>query len=243
MSARSWLQTLPRKQFFNTLYRCNIDNHVRNGFLTSSSAGLLNPRQNMLLSSDTVWQDFDAEMLAGMNDQKILASFTEGFFGGFVFGIEGILLRAGAWRVLPVYFTRFPQSRQSPELWKNSELSKDDLCAVGTKLFGIFQLLDKHVSESQARCSSYVDYGFGSDNYSFAGCHRFSVTRFPSLSGAPVGAENPKCQIRISLEGFICNPQHDKSWIPELGKRFHALYARALFANAVQAIFNNRPLV
>jgi hypothetical protein len=58
-----------------------------------------------MVISDTVWQDFDAETLAGMSDSKILSKFTSGFFGGFVFGMEGILLNAGAWRVLPVHFT------------------------------------------------------------------------------------------------------------------------------------------
>lgn len=35
-----------------------------------------------MVISDTVWQDFDAETLAGMSDSKILSKFTSGFFGG-----------------------------------------------------------------------------------------------------------------------------------------------------------------
>jgi hypothetical protein len=95
---------LPRKSFFDTLYNSNSINSTRDGFLTSRSAELINPRHHMVLS-DTVWQDFDAETLAGMTNSKILSSFTSGFFGGFVFGMEGILLNAGAWRILPVQFT------------------------------------------------------------------------------------------------------------------------------------------
>lgn len=95
---------IPRKSFFDTLYNCNSVNYARDGFLTSRSAELVNPRHHMVIS-DTVWQDFDAEMLAGMTDSKILLSFTSGFFGGFVFGMEGVLLNAGCWRILPVNFT------------------------------------------------------------------------------------------------------------------------------------------
>lgn len=95
---------IPKKSFFDILYNCNSINHARDRFLTSRSAELVNPRHHMVIS-DTVWQDFDAETLAGMNDSKILSSFTAGFFGGFVFGMEGVLLNAGAWRLIPVNFT------------------------------------------------------------------------------------------------------------------------------------------
>lgn len=240
---------IPRRHFFDCLYNCNHANYAREGFLTSRSAELINPRHHTIFS-DTVWQDFDAETLAGMNDAKILSLFTSGFFGGFVFGMEGALLGAGVWRILPVHFTSmfpkpypysgqsdtsldFLQQPQTPELWSSSEVPHNHLCDVGTRLFGVFQLLDKHISESSSSGLSYLDYGFGSDNYSFAGCHRFSVTRHPAAS-------EEQSRIRISLEGFTCNPRENKSPASDVVKWFHALYARALFANAVQAIMESR---
>jgi hypothetical protein len=116
----------------------------------------------------------------------------------------------------------------------------NELCDVGTKLFGTFQLLNKHISEPSGSEMSYVDYGFGSDNYSFAGCHRFSVTRHQATPDSTSETEQSKSQIRISLEGFTCNPSTNKPPVPEIGKWFHALYARALFANGVQAILESR---
>jgi hypothetical protein len=77
-----------------------------------------------------------------------------------------------------------------------------------------------------------VDYGFGSDNYSFAGCHRFRVTRIQSESN------DNEAQIEISLEGFHCDPQKNESWMPRIGMIFHSLYARALFANGVQSVLD-----
>lgn len=115
MSARSWLRMIPRKSFFDCLYNCNSLNNAREELLRSQAAEFVNPRHHIVLS-DTVWQDFDAETLAGMNDAKILSSFTSGFFGGFVFGMEGVLLGAGAWRLFPVQFTSmFPIPY--PDLW------------------------------------------------------------------------------------------------------------------------------
>jgi hypothetical protein len=136
----------------------------------------------------------------------------------------------------------FSQDTQAPELWSCSEVPDNELCDVGTRLFGVFQLLDKHVTESPTSQMSYVDFGFGSDTYSFAGCHRFSITRNPASSDTISEVEQPKAHIRISLEGFTCNPQTNKSPVPEVGKWFHALYARALFANGVQAIFESSRL-
>ncbi|KAF3396395.1 hypothetical protein F1880_006614 [Penicillium rolfsii] len=238
MSARSWLRMIPRKSFFDTLYYSNSVNHARNEFLTSRSAEIVNPRHHMVLS-DAVWQDFDAETLAGMTDATILSSFTSGFFGGFVFSIEGVVLSAGAWRLLPVHFTNFSQNPQALELWRSSEVPADKLCDVGTRLFGVFQVLDKYVAESSDNQMSYVDYGFGSDNDSFAGCHRFSVTRSPGTSETISGIAQPKTQIRISLEALTCDPQMDKSPVRERTKWFHALYSRALHANGVQAVLES----
>ncbi|CEJ59937.1 hypothetical protein PMG11_08535 [Penicillium brasilianum] len=193
-----------------------------------------------MVISDSVWQDFDAETFAGMNDSKILSSFTSGFFGGFIFGTEGLLLNAGAWRLLPVNFTNFSQSHPTFEIWKSSEVPEDQLCDVGTRLFGTFQLLDKHISESTDSQLSYVDFGFGSDKYSFAGCHRFSITRHRIASDSQSETEPSKPQIRISLEGFTCNPQTNELPVSEIGKWFHALYARALFANGIQAVLQSQ---
>jgi hypothetical protein len=215
-----------------------------------------------MVISDSVWQDFDAETFVGMNDSKILSSFTSGFFGGFIFCIEGLLLNAGAWRLLPVNFTSkilllpyvpvwfdahgltvildFSQNSPAFEIWKSSEVPEAQLCDVGTQLFGTFQLLDKHISESTDSQMSYVDFGFGSDNYSFAGCHRFSIMRHQIASDSKSETEPSKPQIRISLEGFTCNPQTNKLPVPEIGKWFHALYARSLFANGVQAVLQSQ---
>jgi hypothetical protein len=101
-------------------------------------------------------------------------------------------------------------------------------------------LLDKHRAEptekpsgADENANSYVDYGFGSDESRFAGCHRFRVTRLPP---ALETLETTDGQIRIDLEHFRCNPQKNVPSLAERFQWFHFLYAKALFANGIQAL-------
>lgn len=70
----------------------------------SNSAKLVNPRHHVTNSDEVSWT-LDVNTLRGMDDRKVLSLFTVGFFGGYVFGMERMLLRAGAWNLLPVHFT------------------------------------------------------------------------------------------------------------------------------------------
>lgn len=100
-------------------------------------------------------------------------------------------------------------------------------------------MLDKHIAEpsDQDHNSSYVDYGFGSDEFTFAGCHRFQITRLPVSSvdsGSESGIEEP--QVELQLQHFRCNPQRNVPSVAEYAERFHFGYAKALFANGVQSV-------
>ncbi|KAJ5113354.1 hypothetical protein N7456_001888 [Penicillium angulare] len=103
LSKCRWLM-VPHKTFFRSLYNSNFKHCATTEFLNSTSATYVNPRGH-LVGSDKVSQTFDAEVLAGLDDRKVLSLFTLGFFGGFVLSIERLLLKAGAWRLLPVDFT------------------------------------------------------------------------------------------------------------------------------------------
>ncbi|KAI9901979.1 hypothetical protein N3K66_003796 [Trichothecium roseum] len=256
MSAKSWTHMLPRKAFFESLCRSQYTGRAGPDFLASASASVVSPRRRVVANSDTVRQTFAGdEALAGLSDESILSLFTAGFFGGFVFGLEGLLSRAGAWRLLPVHFSTFQtvSGTTAPNnIWKSSDIPRLELCSPGTTLFGIFQLIEKRIfdtrlssSDATTTTTSYVDYAFGSDQYSFAGCHRFSITRpfppSPTTRVEPTQTQpTPPQQIRtrISLEGFTCNPQREKQSMPAIGTWFHSRYAKALFANGIQAVLD-----
>lgn len=120
-------------------------------------------------------------------------------------------------------------------MWKSCDLPDSRLLPVGSCLFGTFRMLDKHIDEPSECSSSYVDYSFGSDESSFAGCHRFRVTRVASreLEGE---ARRLEPQVRVDLEHFRCNPQKDLLSKAEFIERFHFVYAKSLFANGIQQV-------
>lgn len=110
-----------------------------------------------------------------------------------------------------------------------SEISHSSLLPVGSCLFGSFKVLDKQIPlNSSVQNTSYVDYGFGSDEFGFAGCHRFQITRLERANDKPL--------VQLELQGFHCNPQKDQPSGGKLLELFHYIYARLLFANGVQSI-------
>lgn len=129
----------------------------------------------------------------------------------------------------------FQPSPQAVTIWKPTELPDTRLLPTGSSLFGSFKLLDKCIDEPSNHSSSYVDYGFGSDEASFAGCHRFRITR--NLPPEPEGEETqPEPRVCITIEHFRCNPQKNALPIAEYIERFHFVYSKALFANGIQLV-------
>lgn len=114
-------------------------------------------------------------------------------------------------------------------------------------MFGSFILLDKHIAEPSDYSSSYVDFGFGSDEFTFAGCHRVEITRLApfnmdseseseSESNSGSQGKQPEPQVQIQLQHFRCNPQRNVPSVAEYVQRFYYGYAKALFANGVQSL-------
>jgi hypothetical protein len=97
-------------------------------------------------------------------------------------------------------------------------------------MFGSFTMLDKYIAATPTeQDASYVDYGFGSDESIFAGCHRFQITRLPTQPDA-------EPQVQMELLHFRCNPQKNQPSIAEYIERFHYVYAKTLFANGIQSL-------
>jgi hypothetical protein len=120
-------------------------------------------------------------------------------------------------------------------VWKSCDLPDSRLLPIGSCLFGSFRILDKHIGKPSDYSSSYVDYGFSSDDSNFAGCHRFQITRVApeKLEGEATRLEP---QVRIDLEHFRCNPQKNEPSKAGFIERFHFVYAKSLFANGMQLV-------
>lgn len=143
-------------------------------------------------------------------------------------------------RITDYFGLGFSHNAEENMVWNSSEIPTETLSPVGTGFFGVFQLIDKCVCPVNEGHSSFVDYGFCSDKSIFAGAHRFSVKRnVPGDCGSP-GLDSQGSKITISLEGFTCNPVEDKQVVPSIGLKFHAFYARLLFANGIQSVLEAR---
>ncbi|OJK00081.1 hypothetical protein ASPACDRAFT_42661 [Aspergillus aculeatus ATCC 16872] len=239
MSAR----LIPRPPFFHSLVHSSSTAAVRPGFLTSLSSSYVNPRQHVI-GTDCITQVIPASAVAGVSDERVLALFTSGFFGGFVFAPEWLLLTAVGGRILPVGYTGFLREGHTAQtLWRRAHVSDSRLHPVGTCFFGTFMILDKHIAiESEvaepSRRASWIDYGFGSDESSFAGCHRFQITRIEDTGGeGPSKTDSTtESQVQVELQSFQCNPQKNVPFGSEILKQFHSQYARLLFANGIQSV-------
>ncbi|KIH92418.1 hypothetical protein SPBR_03214 [Sporothrix brasiliensis 5110] len=231
-------RVVPRGAFFHSLYHSTYTIPVGKDLLSSPTFNFINPRHH-LVNTDKVSQHIPASAAAGLSDEEILSLFTGGFFGGFVFRIESWLLRMAGARFLPARYTSFQPEPQAVTIRRPSAIPSRQLLPVGSLFFNSFLLVDKHIAALDATPSkpvetvdvnSYVDYGFGSDTSRFAGCHRFRVTRLPPTP------ETSDAQIRIDLEHFRCNPRENVPSLAEPIQWFHFLYAKALFANGIQAL-------
>lgn len=136
---------------------------------------------------------------------------------------------------------------------KRSEIPLLKLAPIGSLFFGSFKLLDKHVNTSPVKDdsklaltsseASYVDYGFGSDRYSFAGCHRFSIGSIYQEHCHKAGhtqtvSDNKEPRVEIRLQSFTCNPKSKKMSNISILSWFHRLYAKLLFADGMRKIFH-----
>ncbi|KNG84306.1 hypothetical protein ANOM_007261 [Aspergillus nomiae NRRL 13137] len=191
----NWFRTLSRGPFFESLRQSHRDYPVNAGFLRSSSFNFVNPRHNVITTTDCVTQKLLESDIARLSDEEVLSLFTTGFFGGYVFACERLILKAGGWKLLSAQFSNFQDDPAAMAIWNHTKIPSTNLLPLGSRFFGSFKLIDMHISKASGMEPSYVDYGFGSDRSRFAGCHRVQVTRSP--------------QPEISLQQFICNPTKD----------------------------------
>ncbi|KAE8356509.1 hypothetical protein BDV28DRAFT_126763 [Aspergillus coremiiformis] len=217
----NWFRTLSRGPFFESLRQSYTTSPVSSEFLRSSSSGFINPRHHVVTTS-CVTQHLSESEIARLSDEEVLALFTTGFFSGFVFACERSILNMGGWRLLPVQFSNFEDDLAAITIWDHTKIPSTRLLPLGSRLFGSFKLIDKHLSISSGSEPSYVDYGFGSDRFAFGGCHRVQISRSP--------------QPEIQLQQFICNPSKNSPPAMRYLDRFHSVYEKLLFADGIRSV-------
>ncbi|PTD11097.1 hypothetical protein FCULG_00011575 [Fusarium culmorum] len=133
---------------------------------------------------------------------------------------------------------RFSKEAPVPRrnLWSLQDIPEKNILPINSVLFGVFQVLDSHVSDlentknSTKKTESYVDFGFGSDSTGFAGVHRFTVVRQQADSNSK------EQQVQIHFQHMTCNPIVNKPLSPQWMLGFHEMYADYLFRDGVAEI-------
>jgi len=181
-----------------------------------------------------------------LSDEQILAHFVKGFFGGWTFAPERIILRIA--QIQLVQLAALKDMPVSQRVWYTSEISQDRLAKPGTIYFGAFQVADRLVGDLQKAehqqskdegdatqgnsidtSESYVDFVFGSDKGILRGVHRFSV-----LHDALKAANSRTQEVVIRFSHTGCNPKETKRLVAL--KKFHILYAMLLFREGLAEV-------
>jgi len=87
--------------------------------------------------------------------------------------------------------------------------------------------------KDQGALENFVEVGFGDDRKSFAGMHRFEVSKRAAGQGVVVG-----------YSCCACNPKDDTPIYPWINRKFvakfHGLYALLLFRDGIREVLGGR---
>lgn len=101
----TWFLGLHQQHSFLDIVRSSeFTLSVSQGFLKSSSADLINPRHHRV-ATDQVSLRLPVISIGALDDEAVLALFTKGFFGGWVFSFERYIMKIGGSKLLPVRYT------------------------------------------------------------------------------------------------------------------------------------------
>jgi hypothetical protein len=109
------------------------------------------------------------------------------------------------------------------------QISNSSFLPIYTKIFGTFQVLDSQAysePDSSKIAESYIDVGFGVDQSSFAGVHRFSAFR-PNHESQDEVILQLACQVASGPR-----PNLVASTLTYTGL-FHRVYADLLFRESI----------
>lgn len=232
-----------------------VVDHNPDSFLESRAhRSVANPRNYFALRDTRSVTIVLPPSKANWSDEQILANFVKGFFGGWVFTPERLVFQAArpdlvrfSGKMTPHELEReilthfpsivIPKPEEQNRIWSTQSLLEDRLPPLTSTLFGAFQVIDKRISSSAESC---VDIGFGSDESSFAGVHRFSVQRFLSdeKSSSSAAAAAAAREVKITHSSFACNPIKNKPRKLQFLFTFHKLYAMLLFREGVAQILD-----
>lgn len=217
-------------------------------FTTSSQSfsSIINPRNHIHIADSYKIRLSKAD-IRNRSDEEILATFTRGFFAGWIFTPERYLiasLQSLSMKFIPCgYSSQYPRwffqrwyilinfiaiPSSGPTLGLES-LSNKTLPPKHSPLFGgNFMVLFTKINNNNRnntleKSPSCVEIGYGDDRKQFSGMHSFELIH--EGDGAI-----------IWYSSVSCNPTINQRPFPDWLFAFHRWYARSLFRDGVAAV-------
>ncbi|GFF59707.1 hypothetical protein IFM51744_10020 [Aspergillus udagawae] len=208
----------------------------------SPTMALANPRGMPVYGDSYTIRIPLRDLKPGISDEEILARFSKGFFGVWVFAPERWALR-----VTGLAMTDFPAFRDEDlastlptPVWSLSRFDTTTLFPVGTLVFGNSQLLDSSVANPDVRRRLYpthiestiatkqnqafVEYVGGSDKSHMVFSDRVEVERDWDA-------------VMITLSGFTCDPLTGEPAVPRVVRELlHPVFAKMLLGDGIREI-------
>ncbi|GFF22390.1 hypothetical protein IFM61606_08455 [Aspergillus udagawae] len=160
------------------------------------------------------------DLKPGISDEEILARFSKGFFGGWVFAPECINTPNPGLVPLPV--------------WQNHAIP------VGTLVFGNWQLLDSSVANPDVRRRLYPTH----IESTIATKQNQAFVEYVGGSGKShvvfsdrVEVERDGDAVMITLSGFTCDPLTGEPAVPKVVRELlHPVFAKMLLGDGIREI-------
>ncbi|PMD24636.1 hypothetical protein NA56DRAFT_677644 [Hyaloscypha hepaticicola] len=197
--------------------------------LLSLSLRIINPHSH-IAATDSRLITFSKRELGEMTDEEVLARCLRGFYAGWVFWPEKLLifgLRSLGRKLVAVGFEGVDMD--GPQIVDPLDLSREKLPEKGTVLLGgNFMVLDKYVKGGD---------WIGDNRKGFAGLHRFEVERIrDGERGGVQDGEEEEGGVQLWYSSISCHPTRNKLPLPAWMFGFHEFYAQCLFRDGVAEV-------
>ncbi|KAG6354353.1 hypothetical protein INS49_004370 [Diaporthe citri] len=222
------------------------------GHETSAAVAILNPQKQDLFQHRITMEIPTTRLKPGLDNNEILARFTQGFFGGWIFSPERwvVLLLTDVPSETPGFDNVNLEESPIREVWDLEALSAKAPPPSGSLLFGNF-LLAESVSNATTRRETeqppakpgpqgprdFASAEFvagGSKTFELISSHRFEVAREHDRE-----EKGGRDLVTVTFSHVSCKSVAGRPY-STFFRLLHLVYARLLFANGIRAILETK---
>ncbi|KUI64332.1 hypothetical protein VM1G_12067 [Cytospora mali] len=211
------------------------------GHESSYAMSIMNPQHQKVFQHKLTLKISTAHVRSGITDDEVLALFTKGFFGGWVFTPERWLLSFTRLSLGDFEGLNVASELGCPyaqEIWETSSLSPKAIAPLGSLLFGNFFLADYRSATAQPQDVRNWEYSRGSPQaptlaefvaggsevFQLVSSHRFQVSQ---EEGGDI--------FTVTFSHVSCNSRTGRQFSRPF-QWLHLVYARLLFSDGIREV-------